>query len=48
MLGGQLMKVFGNEAVGWDRSDADVTQVESLKLKVEKFKTLGHYQLRGL
>jgi dTDP-4-dehydrorhamnose reductase len=34
MLGGQLMGVFGNEAVGWDRADCDVTEVESLKLKV--------------
>lgn len=38
MLGGQLMKVFGNEAVGWDRSDADATQVEGLKLKVKSLK----------
>jgi len=38
MLGGQLMEVFGSEAVGWDRSEADVMQVESLKLKVESLK----------
>ena len=35
MLGGELLKVFANEAIGWDREDVDVTQVESLKLKVE-------------
>ncbi len=38
MLGGQLIKVFGSSAVGWDRRDADVTQAESLKLKVESLK----------
>ncbi len=35
MLGGELMGVFGNDAVGWDRDDVDVTQVQGLKLKVE-------------
>jgi dTDP-4-dehydrorhamnose reductase len=34
MLGGQLMKVFGSAAIGWDRSDADVTKIEDLKLKI--------------
>jgi len=38
MLGGQLMKVFDNEAVGWDRGDADVTEFKDLKLKIEKLK----------
>lgn len=38
MLGQQLVKVFGGEAIGWDRSDVDVTQAESLKLKVESLK----------
>ena len=32
-LGGQLMKVFGNQAVGWDRNDADVTDFSNLKSK---------------
>lgn len=35
MLGGQLMKVFGNEAVGWDRTDMDVTKFKDLRLKIE-------------
>ena len=34
MLGGQLMRVFSNEAVGWDRYDADVTQAGDLRLKI--------------
>ncbi len=38
MLGGELLKVFGSDAIGWDREDVDVTQVESLKLKVESLK----------
>ncbi len=38
MLGAELMRVFGNETVGWDRSDVDVAQVESLKLKVESLR----------
>lgn len=38
MLGGQLMKVFGGGATGWDRGDCDVTQAESLKLKVKSLR----------
>jgi dTDP-4-dehydrorhamnose reductase len=38
MLGGQLMKIFGNGAIGWDRSDCDVTDFESLKSKLEYLK----------
>jgi dTDP-4-dehydrorhamnose reductase len=38
MLGGQLMKVFCDEALGWDRSDADVTQTEDLRLKIKDLK----------
>lgn len=38
MLGGQLMKVFGNEAAGWDRADVDVTQDQDLKLKIKDLK----------
>lgn len=37
MLGTALLKVFPN-AVGWDRGDCDVTQFDSLKLKVESLK----------
>lgn len=35
MLGQQLMKVFGNAAIGWDRSDVDATEVENLRLKIK-------------
>jgi dTDP-4-dehydrorhamnose reductase len=35
MLGGELMKVFGNEAVGWDREDIDATATEDLRLKIK-------------
>jgi dTDP-4-dehydrorhamnose reductase len=38
MLGGQLMEVFGNDAIGWDRQEVDVTDFENLKLKVERLK----------
>lgn len=34
MLGGQLMKVFGNEAIGWDREDVDVTDINQLTAKL--------------
>ena len=40
VLGGQLMKVFGNEAVGWDRRDCDVTDFANLKSKILNFKPL--------
>lgn len=35
MLGGQLVKVFGNAGVGWDREDVDATQIKDLRLKIE-------------
>lgn len=38
MLGQELLKVFGSGAMGWDKGDVDVTQVESLKLRVESLK----------
>jgi dTDP-4-dehydrorhamnose reductase len=38
VIGGQLMKVFGDEAVGWDRSDIDATQFKDLKFKIESLK----------
>ncbi len=34
MLGTQLMKVFGAEAIGWDREDVDVTDAVNLKSKI--------------
>lgn len=34
MLGGQLIKVFGNDAIGWDRADVDVTDYSNLKSKI--------------
>lgn len=37
MLGGQLLKVFGDGCVGWDRGELDVTDFENLKLKIENF-----------
>lgn len=37
MLGGQLLKVFGNEAQGWDREDCDVRQFKDLTLKIQAF-----------
>lgn len=39
MLGGELLNVFGSEALGWDRTDIDVTDYENLKLKVENLET---------
>jgi dTDP-4-dehydrorhamnose reductase len=38
MLGQELVRVFGNDAIGWDRSDVDVADGESLKLKVGSLK----------
>ncbi len=38
MLGAQLMRVFGNDAVGWDRNDCDVTNTEDLKFKIKELK----------
>lgn len=38
MLGGALMRVFGNEAVGWDRTDVDVTEFKDLRFKVAELK----------
>jgi dTDP-4-dehydrorhamnose reductase len=38
MLGGQLMRVFGNDATGWDRNDADVTKIDDLRFKIEDLK----------
>lgn len=38
MLGGELMKVFGNGAVGWDRGEADITEFENLKFKIQNLK----------
>lgn len=40
MLGGELMRVFGGGAVGWDRGDCDVTDFENLKSKILNFKPL--------
>jgi dTDP-4-dehydrorhamnose reductase len=34
MLGGQLIKVFGSEAIGWDRGDIDATKFDDLRLKI--------------
>lgn len=36
MLGQQLMDVFGASAVGWDRTDVDVTKAAELGLKVKE------------
>ncbi|MCX6796883.1 MAG: dTDP-4-dehydrorhamnose reductase [Candidatus Doudnabacteria bacterium] len=38
MLGGQLMKVFGNEAIGWDKEDTDVLDFENLKSQIPNLK----------
>jgi dTDP-4-dehydrorhamnose reductase len=38
MLGSELMNVFGSEAVGWDREEADVTKIEDIKLKIQQLK----------
>ena len=35
MLGGQLMKVLGDDAMGWDRSDIDVTDFNLLRSKIQ-------------
>lgn len=35
MLGWQLMKLFGNNAIGWDRDDVDVLNNEKLKSKIQ-------------
>jgi|ERR1051326_5723506 dTDP-4-dehydrorhamnose reductase len=34
MLGGQLLKVFAGDAVGWDREDLDVTDFKKLESKL--------------
>lgn len=38
MLGQEMVKVFGANAVGWDRVDADVTQFKDLRLKIENLR----------
>lgn len=38
MLGCQLMKVFKDTAVGWDREDVDATDFENLKYKILNLK----------
>jgi len=38
MLGRQLVEVFGDEAVGWDRQECDVVKIEDLRLKIENLK----------
>ncbi|MBI5530861.1 MAG: dTDP-4-dehydrorhamnose reductase [Candidatus Doudnabacteria bacterium] len=35
MLGGQLLKVFGAKAIGWDREDCDVLKTEDLRFKIK-------------
>lgn len=40
MLGTQLMKVFGAEAIGWDREDVDVTDAVNLKSKIFNLKSV--------
>jgi dTDP-4-dehydrorhamnose reductase len=40
-LGGQLIKVFGEGCIGWDRSDLDVINVKELKLKIEDLKPVA-------
>lgn len=35
MLGSQLVEVFGDEAVGWDRQECDVLESEKLKTQIE-------------
>ncbi len=44
MLGGQLMKVFGVRAIGWDREDVDVTDNAQL---IGKLKAISH-QLKAI
>ncbi|MFA5991588.1 MAG: dTDP-4-dehydrorhamnose reductase [Candidatus Doudnabacteria bacterium] len=39
MLGGQLIKVFGRGAIGWDREDIDVTDTVNLKSKILNLKS---------
>lgn len=34
MLGGQLMSVFGNQAIGWDKDNVDVTNFNDLDSKI--------------
>lgn len=38
MLGGALVKVFGEKAVAWDREDCDVTEFANLKSKISDLK----------
>ncbi len=38
MLGGELVKVFGNEAVGWDREEADATKILDYRSKIKDLK----------
>jgi len=38
MLGQELTKIFGKQAIGWDRGDCDVTDVDNLKLKIFELK----------
>lgn len=35
MLGGQLLKVFGENSVGWDREEMDVTSFADLRFKIK-------------
>ncbi len=37
MLGGQLMQVFGESAVGWDREECDVTNLQDCAKRIEDF-----------
>lgn len=36
MLGRQLMKVFGNNAIGWDKKEIDVSESKKLRDKIKK------------
>ena len=38
MLGGQFLKIFGARAIGWDREECDITDLESLKGKILRLK----------
>ena len=38
MLGGQLLKVFGARAIGWDRQECDVTDFEDTKARLARLK----------
>ncbi len=38
MLGGQLLKVFGARAIGWDREECDITNFDDTKARIERLR----------